>query len=105
MELKLVENGCWETYSAAKIKSAFYATNHFVFPKGNDKYMNEVNREGRLFKTFNGKKFSKQPIGIRTICKVPQIVVSSWYFWKLNRTLFQNCATILAEPGATTTQL
>ena len=74
------QNGAWVTYSVAKNKHAFHATNQFVAPKGDGKYkiqyLNEIGREGRLFETFNGKKFSKQPIGIRTICKVPQIVAS-----------------------------
>ena len=32
------QNGAWVTYSVAKIKGAFHATNQFVVPKGDDKY-------------------------------------------------------------------
>ena len=60
------QNKVWFTYSVAKIKGAYHSTNQFVIPKGDEKYiiqyMNKIDWESRLFKTFNGKKFSKQPI-------------------------------------------
>lgn len=110
-DITLRENGAWVTYSVAKIKGSFHKTNQFVVPNGDDKfviqYMNQIDKEGRLFKTFNGKKFSKQPMGIRTICKVPQSVAA---FLNISGNFSghcfrRSCATILAEQGATSTQL
>lgn len=102
--------GVWVRYGVSKISGSFHKTNTFVIPKPHDayvtNYLNATNRHGRVFKNYN-KGFTSQPMGVRTLGLVPAAVakflgVNGNYTGHCFR---RSCATILAENGATSTQL
>jgi integrase len=103
-------NGLWVKYSVSKTSGMFHKTNTFLVPKPHDthvmNYLNATNKEGRIFKNFNNK-FTAQPMGVRTIAKVPNAVATFLgIFGNYTGHCFRrSCATVLAENGATSVQL
>jgi len=102
--------GVWIKYSVSKQSGSFHKSNTFVIPPPHDKYvidyLNATNRLGRIFKNFNNK-FTAQPMGVRTLALTPS-VVAKYLGLQGNFTghcFRRSCATILAENGATSTQL
>lgn len=102
--------GVWVQYSVSKQSANFHKRNQFLIPKPYDawviRYLEETNRVGRVFKNFN-KRFTCQPMGVRTLAKTPSVVGK---FLNLEGNFSGHCfrrssATILAENGATSTQL